>query len=267
VIGAVIKEKETQCDHETVAMDEYFSGNITDYEMIKQNMSKRVENLRTSETVQYVLDGTFYGDDAISFINALRPNDFERQALKFFLEQAPRSVVVNNATANSVMEFFWKDHGKSFLLSILDDEETIDHLVSLHETPSVIVSTGFQLSKRRLALQHLPTYEGLPAVAQFADTLVRIYRTDGVDKMIAAVVKQRPDSPQGKAMAYAFLQAVGKAKDRNWMFSKVEIETGEFLRPFVERLLNETPEAYHSVFQELFNASGSVTLLDDHKVK
>ena len=266
IIGEVIKTGEKQSKYETVSLEQYFSGKLSDYDIIKQNMSKRVETLRTSETVQYVLDGTSFGDDVDSFIDALHPNDFERSALQFFLQDSPKSVVVNDATPNSVMELFWKESGKKFLQSILDDEETIDQLISLQEAPSVIVKTAFELSQRRRVIQQLPQYKDLPKVAHFADKLARIYRTEGVEKMISAV-KQRPDTPQGRAMAYAFLHAVGKAEDKKWKFSKVEIESGEFLKPYVDRLLKEKPEAYHAAFKELLVASGSSASLDDYKIR
>jgi len=124
----------------------------------------------------------------------------------------------------------------------------------------------FQMQKRRMILQHLPHYSNLPLVPHFIDSLTRIYKTDGIEKMVAAV-KQRPDTPQGKAMAYAFLQAVGKAEEEKWRFSKVEIESGEFLTPYVIRMLNEGPDVYHIVFQELLKASGSSEILDTYRVK
>ncbi len=266
VFGEVIKDRKEPYKYETTSLEDFYSGKITDYDMIKQNMSKRMEKLQNSETIQYVLNGNSYGNQADAFIEALYPNDFERHALQFFLKQSSSSVVVTNATVNSVIEIFWKEFGKSFLQSILNDEVTIEKLLSLNETPSIIINTAFQLSKRRFILQHLPSYKGLPDIAQFADTLARLYRTDGIEKMIATI-KQRPNTPQGKAMAYAFLQTVGKAEDKKWMFSKVEIESGEFLRPFVERLLKEEPERYHMVFQELLAASGSLTSLDEYKVE
>lgn len=261
VVGEIVKLEKKQFDHDTIALDEYFSGSIPDYGMIKKNMLQKRETLQTSETIQYVLNDVSFGDRAEEFIGALHPNIYERQALQFFLNKSTQSIVVSNATVNTVLEMFWKDLGKEFLQTILQDDETIEKLVVMHESPSVIVNTAFQLRERRTILQKLPLYRGLPDVAQFANNLARIYRTDGVEKMISEI-KQRPNSPQGKAMAYAFLQSVGKAEDKRWMFSKVEIELGEFLTTYVNHLLNEKPEKYHAAFQDLLAASGLVTSLD-----
>lgn len=265
IIGEVIKKGEKDQDYETMFLEDYFKGTISDYQLIKKNMEKRVETLRNSEIVNYVLNGTSFGNDANTFIDVLKPTDIERKALSYFLSNSTRSVVVSDATPNMVMEMFWPEHGKDFIGTLIDDEETINQLFSLHETPSVIVKTAVQLQKRRMILQHLPQYSHLPLVPHFIDNLSRIYKTEGTEKMIAAV-KQRPDTPQGKAMAYAFLHAVGKAEEEKWRFSKVEIESGEFLTPYVKRLLNDDADSYHIVFQELLKASGSSENLEDYRV-
>lgn len=265
VIGEIIKEGKSNVEYETTYLEDYFKGALPDFGLIKKNMDERVETLQSSETVHYVLDGKSYGDDNEAFIDALQPSPYEKQALQFMLKHSNRSIVVTNATPNSVLEMFWQDQGNEFLQSLLDDEETISELIELHETPSVIIKTAFELTKRRGIIQQLPHYENLPDVALFADKITRIYKTEGITKMIAAI-KQRPDTPQGKAMAYAFLQAVGKAEDKKWKFSKVEIESGDFLTPFAKRLLDGDPESYHSVFQELLKASGSSASLEDYRV-
>jgi len=266
IIGEIIKKGEKDLAYETMFLEDYFKGSISDYHLIKKNMEKRIENLRNSEIVNYVLDGTSFGNDENKFIDALNPTDIERNALRFFLKNSTRSVVVSDATPNMVMEMFWSEYGKDFLGTLIDDMQTVEHLFSLHETPSVIIKTADQMQKRRMILQHLPHYSNLPLVPHFIDSLTRIYKTDGIEKMVAAV-KQRPDTPQGKAMAYAFLQAVGKAEEEKWRFSKVEIESGEFLTPYVIRMLNEGPDVYHIVFQELLKASGSSEILDTYRVK
>ncbi|MDG6217851.1 MAG: hypothetical protein QCI00_00225 [Candidatus Thermoplasmatota archaeon] len=266
IIGEVIKKGDKDKEYETMFLEDYFNGVLSDHQLIQKNMENRVEKLRNSEMINYILDGNSFGDDANSFIDSLKPTDIERKALRFFLKNSSRSVVVSDATPNMVMEMFWSEHGKDFLITLLDDVETVEHLYSLHETPSVIVKTAAQLQKRRMVLQRLPQYSNLPSIPYFVDSLTRIYKTEGIDKMIAAV-KQRPDTPQGKAMAYAFLQAVGKAQEEKWRFSKIEVESGEFLTPYVKRLLLEDPDSYHSVFQELLKASGSSEILDSYRVE
>lgn len=266
VIGEIIKEGKTNTDYETSNLDEYFNGTLPDHKLITLNMEKRVEKLQSSDTVHYVLDGTSYGNEADKFIDALKPSSYEKQALQFMLQHSNRPVVVTNATPNSVLEIFWDDQGKDFLHSIIDDEKIINELFALHETASMIIKTAFQLTKRRETLQQLPQYKDLPDLARFADMLTRTYKTEGIIKMIAAI-KQRPDTPQGKAMAYAFLQAVGKAEDKKWKFSKVEIESGDFLTPFAKRFLDGAPDSYNTEFQDLLKASGSSTVLEKYRVK
>ena len=57
-------------------------------------------------------------------------------------------------------------------------------------------------------------------------------------------------------MAYALYVYVGKASDKKWKFSKIEIESGEFALPLVTKLLECEPEQYHSALQEVLKMIG-----------
>jgi hypothetical protein len=51
-----------------------------------------------------------------------------------------------------------------------------------------------------------------------------------------------------------------------WKFSKVEIESGEFLQPYIDTLLNASSELYHDSLQKVINASGSSENLNEYLI-
>ena len=97
------------------------------------------------------------------------------------------------------------------------------------------------------------------------DGVVRTYKTFG-EKEAIAEFKKRPDDPKGKSISYAFLLAFGKAEDKKWQYSQIEIEYGDFLKEYVKKLLDSEPENYHKAFQELLIASGSSENIDNNLV-
>jgi hypothetical protein len=76
-----------------------------------------------------------------------------------------------------------------------------------------------------------------------------------------AEIKNHPDTPKAKSIAYAFLLALGKGSEEKWKYSKEEIEYGEFLHQYTKKLLTVEPEQYSAVLQELLTVSGSSEMI------
>jgi len=263
VVGQVVKQKETQ--HETINLDEYLSGKLTDYQFIQKNMKHREQTLKDSGEKMFILDGTSYGTNSEEFIKALKPNKYEKQGLEIILEQVDEPVVMDDVTPNKVLEKYWKKHGLSTLESIIDDQDMAKKFYQLDDTPSDILQLVYNYDERQQILSKLPTYKNLPTLARFVDNIARTYKTFG-EKKVLSELKKRPNDPKGKSIAYAFLLLFDKAKDSKWQYSPVEIEYGEFLKEYVKKLLNADPKNYHKILQELLVASGSSENIDNNKI-
>jgi len=235
---------------------DYLSGEITDIEFIRKNIKHQEESIKDSEKKLFVLDDVSYGQDVYSFIDALKPNNYEKEALEFILTQVDEPIVLNNVTSNKVLERFWKDYGLNFINSIIEDKEMAKKFFSLEDSPSNILDLIYSYKERQQILSKLPKYKELPQLASFIDDVVRVYKTFG-EKEAIVEIKKRPDDPKGKSIAYAFLLVFGKAQDKKWQYSQVEIEYGDFLKEYAKNLLDSKPEDYHKAFQELLTASGS----------
>ena len=255
VVGKLMDRNEKEV-FQVQNIKEYLSGEITDIEFIRKNIKHQEESIIDSEKKLFVLDDVPYGKDVDGFIEALKPNKYEKDAFDFILSQVNEPVVLNNVTPNKVLEYFWKDFGLKFINSIIADEEMAKKFFSLEDSPSNILDLIYSYKERQQILSKLPKYKELPQLASFIDNVVRVYKTFG-EKEAIVEIKKRPDDPKGKSIAYAFLLVFGKAQDKKWQYSQVEIEYGEFLKGYAKNLLDSKPEDYHKAFQELLTASGS----------
>ena len=265
VIGQVVKGKKPLSKQETLFVDKYLSGELSDIEFIRKNMKHREESIKESGEKILILDGVSYGEDIDQFINALKPNKFEKEGLELILDQVEEPIVLNNATPNKVLEKFWDDHGLKTIKSIIEDEDMAEKFFSLDDHPSEILELVFNYKERQKILSQLPRYKSLPPLAEFVDNVARTYKTFG-EKNTLLEINKGPDNPKGKSVAYAFLLVFGKGKDKKWKYSQVEVEYGEFLKSYVKKLLDSKPNKYHKALQEILNASGSSENIDNNLI-
>jgi len=256
VVTQVAKHQVLSEAQKNASLQEYLSGKLTDYEFIKKISKSQEESAKTAEEKILVLDGVSYGTDVTRFVDALQPTFYEKTALEFLLTKSQEPLIVSKITPGKVLDRFWDQYGKEFLESLLDDKEKASSLFQLDDTPSNIVHLAFEYQQRRKILSQLPVYKSLPPLATFADTVARTYMTFGEKKALAEV-KNHPDSPKAKSIAYAFLLALGKGSEEKWKYSKEEIDYGEFLQDYTKKLLTVEPEKYSAVLQELLTVSGS----------
>jgi len=260
VIDKVVKKEGSE--HDTLFLNDYLSGKLNDYDFIKKNIKDREESLRDSGEKVFILDGNSYGLDKDEFISKLKPNKYEKEGLDVILDLVDEPVVFNNTSPNKVLEKYWNDHGLEVITSIIDDEEMSKKFHNLDDKPSDILELVLNYKKRQSILSELPQYKSLPPLAKFVDNVSRTYRTFG-EKNAISEIKNRPDNTKGKSIAYAFLLAFGKGKDKKWQYSPVEVEYGEFLKEYAKKLLESKPENYHKSLQELLTNSGSSENIDN----
>jgi len=263
VIGQVLKKEKKEYD--TLFIDEYLSGKLSDYDLIEKNHKKREEELIESDEKIFVLDDKSFGQDLDKFIDALDPKDHEREPLRYILEKVEESVILKDVTTNKVLEKYWKDFGKDAIVSIIDDDEMADNFFSLAETPSEILKLVYQYSDRQDILSKLPRYNKLPKIAGFADNIARTYKTFGEKKCLLEISKVSDDT-KIKSLAYAFLLVFNKAKDKKWKYSSVEIEYGEFLKDYAKKLLESDSDEYHKSLKDLLTSAGLSEDIDKYKI-
>lgn len=256
VMAQVVKHQDTEHRHETSFIDEYLSGKLSDIEFINKNIKSQEESVKQSEEKILVLNGISYGSDVQGFVDGLKPNKYERQALEFILGKIEEPLIVSEASPNRILERYWNDHGKAFIETIVDDKKMADSFFHLDDTPSNISTMVFEYKERQSILSQLPQFDSLPPLAKFADNIARTYKTFGKKKALIEL-KKRPDNPKGRSLTYAFLLAFNKGEDSKWKYSKEEIEYGEFLKEYAKNLLEASPKNYTKKLKDLLTASGT----------
>jgi hypothetical protein len=256
VISQVAPQTERESKKDSEFLKNYLSGKLTDYDFINKNIKKQEEIIKQSEEKILVLDGVSFGSNVKEFVEALKPKKYEKMALEFILEKIEEPLIVNDINSNKILEMFWESHGLDFINTIIDDKKMANSMFQLDDTPTNILTLVFEYKKRQHILSQLPQYESLPPLANFADNIVRTYKTFGKEKAINEI-KKKLDTPKGRSLAYAFLLVFKKGKDTKWQYSKQEIEYGEFLKEYAERLLESNPKNYTKALQELLTVSGS----------
>jgi len=256
VITQVGKHQDLSNAQKTTVLKEYLSGKVTDAEFIKKISKNQENSAKITEEKILVLDGVSYGTDIPRFVDALQPTSYEKKALEFFLSKSQEPLIISKTTPGKILERYWDQYGKEFLESILADDEKAASLFQLDDTPSNIIPLAFEYQQRQEILSRLPVYKNLPPLATFIDTVARTYRTFGEKKALAEV-KNHPDTPKAKSVAYAFLLALGKGTEVKWKYTKEEIDYGEFLQEYAKKLLTIESDHYSTALQELLTASGS----------
>ncbi|HDM25564.1 MAG TPA: hypothetical protein ENG24_03095 [Thermoplasmatales archaeon] len=208
-----------------------------------------------------IVDGKCFGDNINALIEALQPNEIEKKAIELMLKKLQNPLVVSNTTPNKLLELFWKDHGLSFLEKMLGDKKLANKFFNMRDKPSDIIAMAYDHKKTQDMLSKLPVYKNLSEIAHFVDNVAKSYKTGGLEKALN-VLKDKPDDTRAKAIAYAFLLALNKAKDKRWQYSNTEIEFGEFLKEYASKLLNSKPETYHDALQNLISAAGLTETLE-----
>ncbi len=264
VVGSPVEGK-TDEEFNTIDVDDYLSGKLNDYDFIKNNMRNRRDNLKDSSEKIFILNKKAYGKDMDSFIKDLDPNEYEREGLNFILQKVNEPVIFDDATPNRVLDYYWKDFGLNLVENIIEDQDRAEKFYSLDDEPSDILELVFKYKERKKVLSKLPNYKSLPKLAEYADNIARTFKSFGEKKTIVEL-RKKPEDTKAKSLSYAFLLAFEKAQDKKWKYSDVEIEYGNFLKEYAEKLLQSSPEKYHENLKNLLTACGLTENIDSYKI-
>ena len=248
----------------TKAARDYYNGSLSDAQFIAERTHQQHATAKQQTTTRYMAQGVSYGDNQTAFLDALHPTPEERQALTFILDRVTEPIVLSEATPAKVFELYWTPHGHAFIGSIVTDPHYASTLTHMHDSPSTILKLAFEWQTHQSTLSSLPKFTTLPALAQFADMIARIAKTDGTEKAVREV-KKRPDTPQGRSLEYAFLLAFKADKESQWKFTKEEINYGEFLKTHVNALIAADGSDYTTALQSLLTACGSTETITTKK--
>ncbi|KAA0003432.1 MAG: hypothetical protein FE048_01565 [Thermoplasmata archaeon] len=236
----------------------YIQGKIGDKEFI-ENWRKKVRwNIEKIKEGILIIDGTCYGSNIDTIIKKIKPNKWEEIGLRYMLQKLEKPLFISDATPNKILSAHWDEYGKEIVKKIAgkEGERIFEEGKRRHYSPSQVLEKAYDFQQKKKILQELPTYNKLPPLASFADGIARAYKIKGIEGAIKKIHSEKMDTKK-KAIAYAFLLAMRKAKSEAWKYSDMEKEFGEHLAPFADKLLNEKGKEYEKALQDLITLSGS----------
>ena len=239
---------------ETAYVDDYLRGEISDAELLKRNRDSWKKKLQEMGKKVVVANGIIY-EDMKTFVKSLKPNALEERALLYILNKINEPLFLDEPSVNSILSPYWKVYGKEILKVLSEDKKLVESVYNLRDPPSKQIERLAEITAMRERLSRYPSYSSLPPVAKFIDELAKSYIAYGKEKVLTLLSKP-PGETKKRAIAYAFLLHFGKGEEKRWQYTKEEIEFGEFLKRYVDDLLNAPPSNYHESLKKLLSACG-----------
>ncbi len=240
---------------------EYLGGKIDDKKFIEYWYKKVQWNIEKVHEGIFILDNVCYGKDAEAVIEKLDPSEWEEIALRYILSRLERPLIISNATPNKILSKYWTEYGEDIVKSIAG-EKGIKLMEGLrNHTPSEILEKVYGEVEKQKILEELPSYKKLPPLAEFADRIARAYRVGGYKEALKDIHNEKMDVKK-KAIAYAFLLAIGKAEGEEWKYSDMERDFGHQLAQYASLLLEKKGDEYGKALQEMLTMTGSTKKLE-----
>ncbi|HHT75163.1 MAG: hypothetical protein ACOX80_05490 [Methanomassiliicoccaceae archaeon] len=236
----------------------YRRGEMTDAAFLKENAAERLKRIRESGKEIYIIGETCLGSDRSAFLSRLRGGEAEIEAVSGFLADHPMAVVTRSDQAANLLADLWADHSRELLAQVASPE-TLEQLAKEGRelTPAQAVAEAKRMERSRGITAQLPRFAGLGPAASHADRLARVYLTEGKAAVIRLITKSRGSSHDLRSVSYAFLVAMGEDSSLSWQFTREEMDFGNYLSPFVQRLMSSTGDEYHEALHLLLEAAGS----------
>ena len=239
--------------------EKYFQGQLSDITLLDK-YEKDGWSVIKKESSIYAIGDRCYGNNMGDFLSTFRFEDWEEPALRKIVERA-NGIVLEEGTVNELLKDSWDDMGVEAINEIIDDEELskkiFDEYKDKSKLPREILREALNRKKRREKLSSLPEFKNLPPKAKFANEAAKIYKTEGKDEVLKYIENQELGNTRMKSLAYGFLKALGEGQSSKWKYEDSEIESGEFMSEYVQKLLNAEGEEYAQSLKTLLKMSGS----------
>lgn len=245
-------------DAEIIAGDrlkEYMSGKIGDSILIDSVKRSKLGDLKGGSSATYIIGSKNYGSDLDAFLGDLEGSGTETDALKAFLKDDGRAIVIRTPKASEALSAIWQADWKG-IVAAYTDRTTADKMGDLSKRqPSSVLEEAYNIFVSADVVAALPVFTRPGPVTQLADVLAKAAKVGGYAMVAEAAAKASLKNNALRSMAGAFMLASGS--EPSLKLSREEMELSKYLEPFARKVIDSTGEKYRDAMATLLVASGS----------
>ncbi len=241
----------------------YFLGKITDDILLKRISEVYRQELGKMEERRFIIGSTDYGDDAGGFLERLNPTEAERKVLSRILQDVSKPVFIDEPKVSLALSRF-PEKLKDGLKEILESEEKIDDILeNHHDSPTDAIRIALDQARKSSIESRLPDLPNLQENGRFIDAVIRKARSGNKSEALRIAEKEVPGTAKGKTISCGIIKTLSQGSSKDWLFSKLELETGEYLVPYFQKLLEAEGDEYKETLSEVLVRSGSGESVED----
>ena len=235
-------------------LENYASGKLTDVGILNSVLKNKIGSLQQSNVATYIIGTKNYGSDLKTFMNDLKGNDIEKEALSAYLTGKSDSVIVRTDKASEALTVLWEKNYRNIIASFTTDEiaDSFGNVSKMNPSQTVKEAHLRHISSE--VISKLPEFGKMGIVTRYADSYAKAAKVGGEDMLKTKIDNLMPKDHITRSLARAFMLAV--SGDTGGKYSKDEMEFGKFLLPFVKEVLNAEGEAYRDKMNVLLTACG-----------
>ncbi len=246
-------------DYEVIDGDDlkkYMVGVLNDSSVIASVKRSKIGDLKDSDAAAYVIGPKNYGGSLEDFLAALSGDDHEMDALRKFLSENPRAIVVKSGKASEALNAIWENDWKGIIAAHTDaaTAESMGDASRNQPLPTLIAAYDRFMTAGVSAT--LPEFRKPGPVTAAADRLAKAYKAGGPELLRESVETRGLKNGKIRSVEASFLLACG-VTDMPFKLTPTEADLSEYLKPFAKNLMDAAGDRYAEAMNTYLIASSS----------
>ena len=250
---------EGEKDYEEISDDKlkmYLIGKVTDSSLIGEVKRSKLGDLRGSDSATYIIGTNNYGSSLDTFLSQLEGEEAIIQALRKFLEENPRAIIIKNNKVTDVLSTLWENDWKG-IVAAYTDSITADKMGDQSKgQPLQVLESAHNIFISASVVDSLPSFNKPGPITVVADTLAKAAKVGGIPMVQKTLQNTSLKNNKSRSLAAAFVMAVG-FEEMPIKLSKEEKDFADYLVPFAKAVINANGDKYRETMNTLLTASGS----------
>ncbi|HUW42797.1 MAG TPA: hypothetical protein VMW02_01025 [Thermoplasmata archaeon] len=230
---------------------------MTDKQMYEKAVERFLKSIQEDERCLLVIGTSCFGNDASAFAEAFATTAVEKEAVEFVLSKLEGTVVIpGNMTTNKFLAQHWEKFGSDLISKFTGTPqgETVPGPAD-NVTPMMLIEQAQAKRKAKTVKDSLPHYRPMGKHATFIDSIVRVYKSKGIDAALKLTELAGTEDTHYKSTGLAFRLAFG-VTGSEWQYTREEIDLAKHLAGPAKTLLVAEGEEYDVLFRQFARNAG-----------